>query len=148
MHGRHGLDDRGRKDTRDSIYGVVVDVPSADGQVHDFARAHKDALQGRLVPGSLDAFDCLDDERSGDLIDLSATERSDDVALHAALFVLIRHDAAALEVLPKRPSVAQCVATWRFLAELLALAPGDLASLHETHFWPMSKCEVCDTAAM
>ena len=100
------------------------------------------------MPGSLDAFDRLDDEWGGDLIDLSAAKWSDDVALHSALLVLIRHDPTALEVLPKRPSVAECVATWRFLAELFALAPSDLASLHKTHLWPVAKCEVCDTAAM
>lgn len=148
MHGRHRLDDRSSKDARDSIYGVVVYEAGADGQVHDFTGAHEHALQGRLMPGPFDAFDCLDDERSGDLIDLSAAKWSDDVALHSALLVLIRHDPPALEILPERPSVAEDITARRFLAEFFALAPGDLASLHKTHLWPMAKCKIRDATAM
>lgn len=148
MDGRHGLDDGRCEDAADSIYGVVVYEAGADGQVHDFAGAHEDALEGRLVTSALDAFDGLDDKRRGDFIDLTASEWTDDISLHAAALILVADDATALEVLPKRPSVAECVAAWRLLAELFALAPGYLASLHEAHFWPMSKRKVCDTAAM
>ena len=83
------------------------------------------------MPCALDAFDRLDDERRGDLIDLAASQWVDDVALHAALLVLIADDLSALEVLPKRPCVAEHVTTRRLLAKLLAFASGDLASLHE-----------------
>ena len=93
-----------------------MDVAGADGQVHDFTGAHEHALQGRLMPGPFDAFDGLDDKRRGDLIDLTPSQRADDVALHAAAFILVADDATALEVLPERPSVAQCVAAWRLLA--------------------------------
>lgn len=148
MDGRHRLDDGRGEDAADSVDWVVVDVAGTHGQVHDFARAHKDALQGRLMPGSLDAFDCLDDERSGDLIDLTTSEWTDDVALHAAAFILVADDATALEVFPERPRVAQCVTAWRLLPEFFALASGDLASLHKTHLWPVTKCKVRDTAAM
>ena len=138
MDGRHWLDDGRCEDAADSVNRVVVDVARADGQVHDFACAHQDALEGRLMPGTLDAFDGLDDEWRGDLIDLAASQRSDDVALHAAALILVADDATSLEVLPKRPSVAECVATWRFLAKFLAFASGDLPRLHEAHFWPVS----------
>ena len=100
------------------------------------------------MPGALDAFDRLDDEWRGDLIDLTASEWTDDIALHASALILVADDATALEVLPKRPSVAKHVTAWRFLAEFFALAPGYLASLHEAHFGPVAKCDVCDTAAM
>lgn len=100
------------------------------------------------MPGPFDAFDGLDDKRGCDLIDLSAAKWSDDVSLHPPLFVLIRHDPPALEVLPKRPSIAQDVTARRLLTELLTFAPGDLASLHEAHFGPMAKREVCDAASM
>lgn len=100
------------------------------------------------MPGTLDAFDRLDDKWSGDLIDLTAAQWANDVSLHASLFILIRHDAAALEVFPQRPSIAQSVATRRLLTEFLSLASGDLASLHETHLWPVAKCDVGDATAM
>lgn len=148
MNRRHRLHDRRCKDSAHPVNRIVVDVAGADGQVHDFAGAHEDALEGRLVTSALDAFDGLDDKRRGDLIDLSAAKWSDDVALHAAALILVADDATALEVLPKRPSVAECVATWRFLAELFALAPGDLASLHKTQLWPMAKCKIRDATAM
>ena len=148
MNRRHRLDDRGRKDARDSIDRIVVNVAGAYGQVHDFACAHEDALESRLMPGALDAFDRLDDEWRGDLIDLTTAKWSDDVSLHPPLFVLIRHDPPALEVLPQCPSVAQCVTARRFLAKFLALSPGYLPGLHEAHFWPVAKCDVRDTAAM
>lgn len=100
------------------------------------------------MPGPFDAFDGLDDEWRGDLINLSAAKWSDDVSLHAPALILVRHDPPALEVLPKRPSVAQDVASRRLLTEFFALAPGDLPRLHETHLWPVAKYKVCDTAAM
>ena len=148
MDGRHWLDDGRCEDAADSVNRVVVDVARADGQVHDFARAHEDALEGRLVTSALDAFDGLDDEWRGDLIDLSAAKWSDDVSLHAAALILVTDDAPALEVLPKRPSVAQDVASRRFLAELFALAPGDLPGLHQRDFWPMAKRNVRDATTM
>lgn len=147
MDGRHWLDDGRCEDARHSIDGVVVDVAGTHGQVHDFAGTHEDAFQGRLVPGPFDAFDGLDDKRGCDLIDLSAAKWSDDVALHPSLFVLIRDDPPALEVLPQCPRVAQDVASRRFLAELLALAPSDLPGLQQRDFWPMAERNVCDTAA-
>lgn len=100
------------------------------------------------MPGALDAFDGLDDEWRGDLIDLSATKWSDDVSLHAAALILVTDDAPALEVFPERPRVAQDVASRRFLAELLALAPSDLPGLHQRDFWPMAERNVRDATAM
>ena len=83
------------------------------------------------MPGSLDAFDRLDDEWGGDLIDLTTAKWSDDVSLHAPTLILVRHDPPALEVLPKRPSVAEDITARRFLSKLLAFAPSDLPGLHE-----------------
>ena len=100
------------------------------------------------MPGTLDAFDGLDDKRRGDLVDLAASQRSDDVALHAPALILVTHDAPALEVLPQRPSVAQRIASRRLLAELLALAPSDLPGLHQRDFWPMAERNVRDAASM
>ena len=148
VDGRHWLDDGRGEDAADSVDWVVVDVAGTHGQVHDFACAHQDALEGRLMPGTLDAFDRLDDERGCDLIDLTTAKWSDDVSLHAPALILVRHDPPALEVFPERPSVAQYVAAWRLLTELFALAPSDLPGLHETHLWPMSKREVCDATTV
>lgn len=114
----------GAAKTRDTrSIGLWWMKPGADGQVHDFTGAHEHALQGRLMPGPFDAFDCLDDERSGDLIDLTASEWIDDIALHAAALILVADDATALEVFPQCPSVAQCVPERRLLTKFLTLAP-------------------------
>lgn len=88
------------------------------------------------------------DKRRGDLIDLTASEWTDDIALHAAAFILVADDATALEVLPERPSVAEDITARRFLSKLFALAPGDLSGLHETHLWPVAKCKVRDATAV
>lgn len=142
MNRRHWFDDRSREDARDSIYGVVVDVSGADGQIHDFACAHEHALESRLMPVAFDGLNRLYDKRRRYFIDLAATKRVNDVALHAALFILIRHYAAALEVFPERPCIAQRVPARRLLTEFLSLAPGELTGLYERDLRPVAKSEI------
>lgn len=83
------------------------------------------------MPGAFDGLNRLYDKRRRYFIDLAASKRVNDVALHAALFILIRHDAPTLEVFPECPSVSQDITARRLLSKFFALAPSDLPRLHE-----------------
>jgi len=52
-----------------------------------------------------DVPDGGNDKRSGDLIELTATEGGDDITLKAALFVHVGGDSAALEIAPQAEGV-------------------------------------------
>lgn len=106
MNRRHRFDDWSRKDSAHPVNGVMGDVARADGQVHDFARAHEHALESRLVPRSFDGLDGLDDKRRRDFVNLASSERLDDVPLHSAFFVLIADDATTFQVFPECPCIS------------------------------------------
>ncbi|WP_417212789.1 hypothetical protein [Sutterella wadsworthensis] len=55
--------------------------------------------------------DGRDDEGSGDFVELTTTERGDDISLEAALFVHVGDDPAALQVAPQAEGVLKDVAT-------------------------------------
>ncbi|CCZ17141.1 unknown [Sutterella wadsworthensis CAG:135] len=52
-----------------------------------------------------DVPDGRDDEGSGYFVELTATERGDDITLKAALFVHVGRDPAALQVAPQAEGV-------------------------------------------
>ncbi len=78
----------------------MKDVSGTNGEIHDLAGAHEDAFQRRLVAFGFNVLDRGDDERSGDLIELAASEGLDDVALQSPLLVMIRDDSPTFEVAP------------------------------------------------
>lgn len=49
--------------------------------------------------------DGRDDEGSGDFVELTTTERGDDISLEAALFIHVGGDSAALEIAPQAEGV-------------------------------------------
>lgn len=64
-------------------------VPSAYGQVHDFAHAHEDSLQGCLIAGTFDRKYMTDDEWGGYFVNLLAPQSVYDMVFEApALFAV------------------------------------------------------------
>ena len=95
-------------------------VARADAEFQDLIDKHDDALQRRLMPFSFNVFHSLNDERRRDFVDLLVAERFDDVGLQPSPFIRIAHDAAALEIAPKKKRVSQRVAARRFLTGSLS----------------------------
>ena len=83
----------------------MKDVTGADGQIHDLARSHQHAFECGLMACGFDVPDGRDDEGSGDFVELTATERGDDITLKAALFIHVGGDSAALEIAPQAEGV-------------------------------------------
>lgn len=54
----------------------------------------------------------MDDERGRDLVELTRSDRTDEIALESPPLILIAHDATALQAAPKLESIAQGVAVW------------------------------------
>ena len=95
-------------------------VARADAEFQDLVRKHDDALQGGLMTFGFDVLDGLNDEGRCDLVDLLVAEGLDDVMLQSPTFGGVAHDAAALEIAPKKERVAKRVAARRLLADVLA----------------------------
>ena len=87
----------------------MLDVARADGEVKNLAKAHEHALERRLLPVFLDQLHGADDEWGGDLVELTISERFDDVPLQASAFVLIAHDLGLFEAAPKTKGVFQYI---------------------------------------
>lgn len=90
----------------------MFDVARAHGKVEDFSCAHENSFERGALSRLVEPFDRVDHERSRDFVDLAGSQRVDDVALHAALLVLVRDDAPALQATPKLEDVAKRVAVW------------------------------------
>lgn len=88
----HRFDLRRRKDFRHARERVVLDVACADGEVKDLAKAHEYALERRLLAVLFYRLHGSDHERSRDLVELTISERFDDVTLKAASLVLVADD--------------------------------------------------------
>ena len=84
----------------------MFDVARAHGQVEDLSCAHEDALERGALARLVEPFDCVDDERGGDLVELTRSNRPDEIALEATSFVLIADDAPSLQAAPELESVA------------------------------------------
>lgn len=109
----------------------MFDVASAHGQVEDLSGAHEDALERGTLPGLVEPFDRVDHEGCGDLVELSRSDLADEVALEAALFILVGNDATSFEAAPKLECIAKCVPRRRFLTDLLFLFPRKLTGLRK-----------------
>ena len=129
---RHGLDDGRRKYPGDSFDGIVLDEARTDCQVEDLSGTHEDALERGALPGPVEPFDRVDDERGRDLVELTRSDRSDKVALESPPLILIAHDAPALQAAPELESIAQSVPGRRLLADLLFLSPRKLTGLRKS----------------
>lgn len=124
----------------------MLDVARADGEVKNLAKAHEHALERRLLPVFLDRLHGADDEWGGDLVELTISERFDDVPLQASAFVLIAHDLGLFEAAPKTKGVFQYIALRWLKPDVLSQASGFLSCLREIHVWVLAELFVCDTA--
>ena len=106
VDGRHRRHDGRGEDAAHSFDGVVLDKASAHRQVEDLSGAHQDAFQSGSLARLVEALDGVDDKRRRDLVELSGSDRADEVPLEATTLVLIGHDAPALQAAPKLESVA------------------------------------------
>ena len=82
--------------------------------------------------GLNEALDGMDDERGRDLVELSRTDRPDEIALEAPTLILIAHDAPALQAAPKLEGVSKRITQGRFLTDLLFLSSRELSGLRES----------------
>lgn len=139
---RHGLHDGRRKNAAYTVDRVVLDVSSADGEIEDFAGAHKNALERCLMACCLDAFDCVNDKRRGNFVNLPATDWPDDVSLQPTLFVCVRDDPASFEVAPKFEGVCEHIASRVLKSERFSSLSSFLTSLLKCHFRPSPKSDV------
>lgn len=123
---RHRRNDCGRKDFRNAVDWVVMDVSGANSEVHDLSNAHKHALQRGLMAVVFNASDGLNEERRGNFVDLSVSDRPDYVLLEAALFCEVGNDPPLFESAPELEGISKDVAARRFEAGILAFFSSDL----------------------
>ena len=95
-----------------------------------------------------DVPDGRNDEGSGDFVELTTTERGDDISLKAALFVHVGDDAAALEVAPKAEGILKDVATRRLLPYGFSLSAGLLTGLHQGDLGPSPEAQISNHASV
>lgn len=86
----------------------------------------------------------MDDERGRDLVELSRTDRPDEIALEAPTLILIAHDAPALQAAPKLEGVSKRITRGRFLTDLLFLSSRELSGLRECQGGEVTEKEVSD----
>ena len=144
VDGRHRRHDRRGEDAAHSFDGVVLDEASAHRQVEDFSGAHQDALEGRTLARFVEASNGVDDEGRGDFVELSGSDRSDEIALESAPFILIADDAPALQAAPKLEGVSKRITRGRFLTDLLFLSSRELSGLRECQGGEVTEKEVSD----
>ena len=123
---RHRRNDCRRKDFRNAVDWVVMDISGANSEVHDLSHAHKHALQRGLMAVVFNASDGLNEERRGNFVDLSVSDRPDHVLLEAALFCEVGNDPALFESAPELEGISKDVAARRFEAGILAFFSSDL----------------------
>lgn len=98
----------------------MLDVAGTNGEVKDLAKAHEYALERRLLAVLFYRLHGSDHERSRDLVELTISERFDDVPLQASALVLIAHDLGLFEAAPKTKSVFQYIPFWRLEPDVLS----------------------------
>ena len=90
----------------------------------------------------LNAFDCVNDKRRGDFVDLTTADRPDDVSLQSPLFVCVRDDPASLEIAPKLEGVCEHIAFRRLKSERFSSLSSFLTRLFKRHLRPSAKRDV------
>ena len=98
----------------------MLDVACANREVKDLAKAHEHALERCLLSVLFYRLHGSDHERSRDLVELTISERFDDVPLQAAAFVQIAHDLGLFETTPKTKSVFQYIPFRRLEPDVLS----------------------------
>ena len=124
----------------------MLDVAGTNGEVKDLAKAHEYALERRLLAVLFYRLHGSDHERSRDLVELTISERFDDVPLQASAFVLVAHDLGLFEAAPETKSVFQYIALRWLKPDVLSQASGFLSCLREIHVWVLAELFVGDTA--
>ena len=95
-------------------------------KVEDFSATHDDALECNNGAGIVKRLDNVNDERGGDLIDLTVFDEPEEVSLDHAPLVFIRGDVSLLLGAPNAEGVCEDIAARRFLAEFFFLLASEL----------------------
>lgn len=126
----------------------MLEVASTNSEIHDLAHTHEDSFECGLIAGSLDRKDVADDQWRGDLVDLLASQGSDDMIFEASSLFSIGHDATFFQAAPQPEGIVEYVSGWRFEACIFATPADDHPGLLEAHLRPMADGLVCDAAGM
>lgn len=144
VDGRHRRHDWRSEDPRNSFDGVVLDESRANCEVENLSGAHDDPFERRPLSGTVKPLDGVDDEGRRDLVELSGSDRPDEVAHEAPSLILIGHDAPALETAPQLEGIAERVTRRRSLTDLLFLSSRELSGLRERQGGKVPEKEVSD----
>lgn len=144
VDGRHRRHDWRSEDPRNSFDGVVLDESRANCEVENLSGAHDDPFERRPLSGAVKPLDGVDDEGRRDLVELSGSDRPDEVAHEAPSLILIGHDAPALETAPQLEGIAERVTRRRSLTDLLFLSSRELSGLGERQGGEVPEKEVSD----
>lgn len=144
VDGRHRLHDGRGEDAAHPLDRIVLDETCAHRQVEDLTGAHQDPLERGSLARLVESLDGVDHEGCGDLVELARSDRPNEIALEAALFILIAHDASALETAPQLEGIAERVTRRRSLTDLLFLSSRELSGLRERQGGEVPEKEVSD----